>query len=77
MENTKPFHDVAPNRGTVFLSAESYGAVRYEFRFLIILRCGSVRFCQRENHTVRCGPIKNIITPQHRSKVLGFEDPKA
>ena len=38
------FHGGAPNRGAVFLSAESYGAVRCEFRFLIFVRCGAVRY---------------------------------
>ena len=72
--NTKGFHGVTPNRGAVFLFAESYGAVWCVFLFFVTLWCGSVRFCQRPSHTVRCGSVKTATDDTapypHRRKVL-------
>ena len=39
----KAFHCVAPNRGAVFLFAESYGGVRYGLLFWRIVRRGAVQ----------------------------------
>ena len=53
-----------------FLIILPYGAVRCgaEFLFSRILRCGAVRFCQRQNRTVRCGAVTPHHTAPHRKK---------
>ena len=72
----KAFHGVAPNRGALFLIAESYGTVRcvamrcgfcilrrahFRFGFVFILLCGAVRF-----DIVRCGGV-HVQTAQTRT----------
>ena len=54
---SKALHGVEPYRGAVFLFSKSHGAVRYDFCFLGIVRCGAVRFSHFRNHRVRCSAV--------------------
>ena len=58
IENCRDFDDVEPLRGAVCLFLKSYGAVRRGFYFL--RKYGAVPLFQ--NHTVRCGALRIIIT---------------
>ena len=53
--------------GEVHFPILRYGAVRIVF-FSRNLRCGTVRFCSRQNRTVRCGSVKPHRTAPHRKK---------